>query len=152
MKLRLVDLNSFFWPQVSALRQRATVASAFPIGQGTQGANDLDSYKALGAVFCQSGELVAYLVYRKNVDSWEILDLAVAPESQRQGCMSFVLRSALSKLPAGHEAWLEVHENNQPARAFYQHMGFREVGRRAHYYADRGAAILMNYSPDKTLR
>ena len=55
-----------------------------------------------------------------------------------------LLRTHLGHL-AGHglkTVFLEVEENNRPARALYERAGFRVVGHRDRYYKDAGGEQL----------
>lgn len=69
----------------------------------------------------------------------EILTLAVAPETRRQGVASALVTHALSQAAAAGAAtcYLEVADDNTGAMALYRAAGFSETGRRAAYY-DRG--------------
>ena len=82
------------------------------------------------------------LVYRSVApDEHEILNLAVAPESRRQGVARALLQAALAR---GGSWFLEVRESNHLARIFYESMGFREIGLRPGYYqAPPEMAIVM---------
>lgn len=91
------------------------------------------------------GELEAFILYRDMKVAWEITFLASDPRLRRKGAMERLLASVLTKRPAGFEVWLEVHEENVPARRLYEKLGFREVGRRLRYYLDGGAACVYNY-------
>ncbi|PZN96737.1 MAG: ribosomal-protein-alanine acetyltransferase [Alphaproteobacteria bacterium] len=79
----------------------------------------------------------------------ELLLIAVRPEHRGRGFGRLLLETACNdSLHRGaSDVFLEVRENNLPARALYRRMGFVDVGRRADYYAgssgDRYAAITM---------
>jgi ribosomal protein S18 acetylase RimI-like enzyme len=76
----------------------------------------------------------ALLVYRRvSEDEFEILNLAVAPESRRRGLGRALLLAALAR---GGRWFLEVRESNAAARALYGSLGFREIGERRAYYND----------------
>jgi len=66
----------------------------------------------------------------------EILSVAVASARRGRGLARALLNLHLRRL-AGLGAgavFLEVDEDNEPARRLYQRAGFREVGRRPGYY------------------
>lgn len=48
------------------------------------------------------------------------------------------------------EIWIEVHENNHPARSLYEKLGFLQVGKRPRYYSDGGAGILYSYESKRS--
>lgn len=95
-----------------------------------------------------SGRVLGFVAVMPLPQAWEISLLATHPDYQKQGVMRSLLRAW--RMEASHqevEVWLEVHENNGPARTLYQNLGFRLVGRRPKYYADGGAALLMTWDP-----
>jgi ribosomal-protein-alanine N-acetyltransferase len=66
----------------------------------------------------------------------EILSVAVASARRGRGLARALLNLHLRRL-AGlgtNAVFLEVDEDNEPARRLYQRAGFREVGRRPGYY------------------
>ena len=104
--------------------------------------NFLDSllagYQAqlLVAGSAESPELLGYFVAMKGVDEVHLLNITVAPASQRQG-WARVLLDALSVWSRGQGAqwlWLEVRVSNTRARSVYESHGFKQVGTRRHYY------------------
>ena len=78
----------------------------------------------------------------------EILSVAVASARRGRGLARALLTLHLRRL-AGLGAgavFLEVDEDNEPARRLYRRAGFREVGRRPGYYQqgrDQAAAALV---------
>jgi ribosomal-protein-alanine N-acetyltransferase len=73
----------------------------------------------------------------------EILSVAVAAARRGRGLARLLLDLHLRRLAGlGTRAvFLEVDEDNEPARRLYRRAGFREVGRRPGYYQqDRNAA------------
>jgi ribosomal-protein-alanine acetyltransferase len=87
----------------------------------------------------QQGEIAAFAIVLPAVDSADLLNIAVAPERQRQGIGVRLLRHVLCQLEAQGlpMLFLEVRQSNQPAIALYQHLGFRQVGLRRGYYPAR---------------
>lgn len=84
------------------------------------------------------GRVAGFLVVRKLTDEMEILNLAVALASRRQGIAGQLLRTAMKWAAAEGIAkiYLEVRASNAPAKAFYQSYGFRATGTRTNYYRD----------------
>ena len=92
------------------------------------------------------GEVVGFLVVWSVVDELHILDVAVAPESRRQGHARAMLKEALADAVRRGLAYatLEVRESNTGARRLYADLGFRELGVRKRYYRDNGEdAVLL---------
>ncbi len=81
------------------------------------------------------GEVAGFALARTVLDETELLLLAVSPNFSRRG----VGRSIIEELVGGlrlrqvRKLFLEVRENN-PARAFYEHLNFVQSGFRKNYY------------------
>lgn len=119
---------------------------AVPIGSRWTAQQIVDRCTGDGLVSCAAnGQIAAFIFYTKRIDAWEIEFLASALDARGQGRMSGLIQYLLKLRPEQTALWLEVHEANSPARKLYKKMGFIEVGRRAAYYPDGGAAILYNY-------
>ena len=87
------------------------------------------------------GDRHAMLLGRITLDEAEILTLATHPDHQRQGRAASLL-AAFHLEAAGRgalRAFLEVAEDNQPARALYDAQGYAVAGRRPAYYLRPGA-------------
>ncbi|MEW6641028.1 MAG: ribosomal protein S18-alanine N-acetyltransferase [Pseudomonadota bacterium] len=83
-------------------------------------------------------QIIGFSVSRIALDEAEILSIAIAAEQRGKGLSRDLLQTHLGHL-AGRgvrKVFLEVEENNQPARRLYERMGFRIVGRRERYYRD----------------
>ncbi|NIM47789.1 MAG: ribosomal protein S18-alanine N-acetyltransferase [Gemmatimonadales bacterium] len=80
--------------------------------------------------------VAGYLFSRSAWEEGEILNLAVHEDHRRQGIGRRLVRKALTLLAAqgARTVFLEVRESNLAARAFYERLGFKERGRRRHYY------------------
>jgi len=79
---------------------------------------------------------VGFAVSRIGADEAEILSIAVDAAYRGRGWSRNLLLTHLGHL-AGRGArriFLEVEENNHPARRLYRRAGFREVGKRPGYY------------------
>lgn len=80
--------------------------------------------------------LVGFILSRLIEGEAEILSVAVASARRGKGLARSLLQLHLGRL-AGLRAqtvFLEVDEDNAPARRLYNRAGFREVGRRKGYY------------------
>jgi [ribosomal protein S18]-alanine N-acetyltransferase len=91
---------------------------------------------------------IGFILSRRAADEAEILSVAVARAWQGRGLARRLLDLHLRRL-AGlglRAVFLEVDEENEPARRLYARAGFREVGRRPGYYpqgsAPRAALVL----------
>jgi ribosomal-protein-alanine N-acetyltransferase len=80
--------------------------------------------------------IVGFAVSRLAADEAEILSIAVAASHRGRGLSRDLLLTHLGHL-AGRgvrTVFLEVEENNQPARRLYARAGFGIAGRRERYY------------------
>lgn len=86
----------------------------------------------------QGRKIIGFAVSRLAADEAEILSIAVAAEQRGRGLSRDLLMTHLGHL-AGRGVrtiFLEVEENNQPARRLYERAGFAVVGRRERYYRE----------------
>jgi ribosomal-protein-alanine N-acetyltransferase len=92
--------------------------------------------------------LAGFILSRLVEGEAEILSVAVASTRRSRGLARRLVDLHLRRL-AGlgiRTVFLEVGEDNTPARRLYRRTGFREVGRREGYYQDRpgpGTAALV---------
>jgi len=83
-------------------------------------------------------KLIGFAVSRIGADEAEIMSIAVDPSHRGRGLSRNLLLTHLGHL-AGRgvrTVFLEVEENNQPARRLYERAGFGVVGRRERYYRE----------------
>lgn len=88
--------------------------------------------------------VIGFAVSRMAADEAEILSIAMAPGYRGRGLSRDLLRTHLGHL-AGRgvrTVFLEVEENNAPARRLYDRAGFTVAGRRERYYREAGGKEL----------
>ena len=97
----------------------------------------------------QGRKIIGFAVSRIAADEAEILSIAVDAKHRGRGLSRNLLLTHLGHL-AGRgvrTVFLEVEENNQPARRLYDRAGFAVAGRRERYYKQPGGdqlnAVLM---------
>ena len=82
--------------------------------------------------------IVGFLIARFVTPECELENIAVLPAVRRRGIGKQLLEAL--KLAANEtnceSVFLEVRESNQPARAFYENVGFKQEGRRKTYYSN----------------
>ena len=80
--------------------------------------------------------LHGFILSRLAANEAEILSVAVASARRGRGLARALLHLHLRRLAGlgASAVFLEVDEDNKPARRLYQRAGFREVGRRPGYY------------------
>ena len=90
--------------------------------------------------------VVGYILAHWDGEESEILNLAVHPEQRRRGIARRLVEEAVVRLTAEgvRMVFLEVRESNEGARAFYDGLGFRQMGRHPGYYhRPREAALVL---------
>lgn len=88
--------------------------------------------------------VIGFAISRIAADEAEILTIAVASNHRGRGLSKTLLSTHLGYL-AGRgvrTVFLEVEENNQPARRLYDKAGFTIAGRRERYYREAGGQEL----------
>ena len=88
-------------------------------------------------------KIIGFAVSRMGADEAEILSIAIDAGHRGKGYSRNLLLTHLGHL-AGYgvrSIFLEVEENNQPARRLYQWAGFTVVGRRERYYRQDGEQL-----------
>ena len=89
-------------------------------------------------------KVIGFAVSRLAADEAEILSIAIDAGQRGRGLSRHLLLTHLGHL-AGRgvrKIFLEVEENNQPARRLYERAGFSVVGRRERYYQQPGGEQL----------
>ena len=97
---------------------------------------------AFEALLAQTGVFVleapdGFILLRTVADEAEILTLAVRPAARRSGLGAGLVKQGAAAAAArgATRLFLEVADDNAPARALYARAGFAEAGRRPGYYA-----------------
>jgi len=95
-------------------------------------------------VYENEGCIEGYAVFHLLGADSELLSIAVSESAQRKGIGSKLLLAGLSQLDLDKSdcCFLEVRENNQKARRFYEKHGFTLFAIRKKYYADGENAAL----------
>lgn len=85
-----------------------------------------------------------FIVYRAVADEAEIITIGVHPDARRAGIASAMLVVAEQDLRARgiKKLFLEVAENNDPARKLYERAGFHQIGIRPKYYDGKDAIMM----------
>jgi ribosomal-protein-alanine N-acetyltransferase len=84
----------------------------------------------------QGEDVLAYAVFSHAIGEAHLLNLAVAPDWQRQGWGRFLLSQCMvmARARACARMFLEVRRSNLPALHLYQSSGFVHIGTRKGYY------------------
>jgi [ribosomal protein S18]-alanine N-acetyltransferase len=86
------------------------------------------------------------LIARRAGDEAELLTLAVHPTHRRFGLARALLGAAMDALSASgvKQLFLEVEEENAPARGLYESLGANAIGRRPGYYEHGADAAIFS--------
>ena len=98
----------------------------------------IESHRGWVAVVNDTAEeqLVAYLFFQIILDEAELLNIAVHPQWQGNGCAKQLLSSAVIELidSSIKSVFLEVAASNTNAVALYKGLKFKQTGIRKNYY------------------
>ena len=85
-------------------------------------------------------DLLGYFVLMVAAGEAHLLNLSIAPEHQRKGHGSTLLReaSAIARSRGARGIFLEVRPSNAGAQALYTRFGFRKIAVRRGYYPAHG--------------
>jgi ribosomal-protein-alanine N-acetyltransferase len=97
-------------------------------------------------VVCFESTILGFVIAKVIADYWEILQIVIHPDYQRQGLAARLLQFVI------HEArkmkikkiQLEVRRSNHAAQSLYRRLNFAEVGIRKKYYSNGEDAVLMD--------
>ena len=66
----------------------------------------------------------------------DMMNIAVHPDYRRRGVAQTLVNTLVTALAenGSHSLMLEVRVSNEPAKALYEKLGFRQVGLRPRYY------------------
>jgi [ribosomal protein S18]-alanine N-acetyltransferase len=87
--------------------------------------------------------LTGYLVCSRYADVWHLMNVAVAPETRRQGIATMLMEQLFGQAGDDARVTLEVRTSNEEAIAMYRRFGFRPAGHRRRYYHDNGEDALI---------
>lgn len=99
---------------------------------------------AFALVGVSGAEPHGFILCRAAGNECEVITIGVVTEQRRSGLAGLLVDAALAaaaKMGAA-QAFLEVAEDNKPARRLYQAKGFTEVGRRRNYYKRKSGTFV----------
>ncbi|WP_421789501.1 ribosomal protein S18-alanine N-acetyltransferase [Hyphobacterium sp.] len=120
-------------------------AECFPRGWSGMEFAALIAQPGVFALKWGDASLTGFILVRCVADEAEILTLAVDPASRGNGLgRALVKQAEAESLSRGcTRFFLEVSDQNAPAIALYEQLGFEPSGRRANYYSDGSDARIM---------
>lgn len=124
-----------------------THAAAFTDGRPWTTSEFAELLKSPGVIL--RGDARSFLLGRQIADEAEVLTVATDPAFRRLGLATTCVAAFLDVLKTQDAArsFLEVAEDNEPAKSLYLKAGFYVAGRRPNYYTkpsgNKVAAIVM---------
>ena len=142
-------------PAIAALEQEAFGSDAWSDALVAEGLGG----RIPGALYLVEDEdgfetaVVGYAAASLFADVAELQRIAVAASGRRTGVATRLLARVEqeARLRYSERLLLEVREDNVAACAFYAARGFREIDRRARYYADGTTAVVLEKILEMTL-
>jgi ribosomal-protein-alanine N-acetyltransferase len=116
------------FPAIARIQRHCPEAAQWPVG-------DYSGFRVLLASVAagEDGIPAGFCAWRQTApNEAELLNLAVDPAQRRKGVAASLLL-ALTEQTSG-DVFLEVAENNLPAIALYDSLGWEQIGLRPGYY------------------
>tara|TARA_B100000579_G_C22335745_1_gene622586 strand:- start:116 stop:583 length:468 start_codon:yes stop_codon:yes gene_type:complete len=108
----------------------------------------------LGIIELKTKKLLGICSAWLIIDESHVTFIAVHPSYRRKGLGKFLLSDLIerSKLLQKKHIYLEVKDNNESAKAFYESMGFKTVGNRPNFYKDGSDALTLKKEINKNYK
>lgn len=106
----------------------------------------------IGMVAEYEGRVVGFMIYEVPKNRIHLLNIATAPEFQRKGVASQMIRKLIGKLAnqRRNRIVMEVRETNLAALVFFRSLGFRAVVVLRNFYEDMNEdAYVLQYRLDE---
>jgi len=85
----------------------------------------------------RGSRIAGFQVVHNIAGEWELENIAVTREQQRQGIGAALLRALVGAAESNAKfIFLEVRESNEVAKRVYERCGFQQYGRRSAYYSN----------------
>ena len=99
-------------------------------------ASELTNPLSLWLVAMDGDRLAGYVGSQSVLGETDMMNIAVHPDYRRRGIAEQLVVRLVEELKArgNHCLMLEVRASNEPAKALYEKLGFRQVGLRKNYY------------------
>ena len=93
----------------------------------------------------EKGLILTYLIFRKDLMEYQILNFEVSPSIQNKGLGYRILKNFLENIETNSPVFLEVKKSNFQAINLYEKNSFKVFGERKNYYKDGSSALMMSY-------
>jgi len=128
-----------------ALEQQSATAAHWGPEQYRQLVSASSPTSALVIEDTSKQSVQGFLVTRSIGRDWEIENMVIGERSRRRGLGTHLLEEFLqhARQRGAAAVFLEVRESNLAARALYEKLNFKEIGRRKSYYRDPEEAAIL---------
>ena len=107
----------------------------WPAGEFLKLLNAPGASALIGTAVRTGDDPCGFILWRCAADEAEIITLGVLPAHRGNNMGAMLVQGALERAaPRAKVIFLEVAEDNGPARRLYEGLGFAETGRRRKYY------------------
>ena len=98
--------------------------------------SELDNPLALWLVAVDGERVAGYVGSQSVLGQTDMMNIAVHPDDRRRGIAERLVAELIEKLTekGSGSLMLEVRVSNEPAKALYEKLGFKQVGLRPRYY------------------
>ena len=130
--MMITEMNATHVAQVAELEK---ICFADPWSEKSV-ASELENIWALWLVAAEDDRVIGYIGSQTSIDETDVMNVAVHPDSRRQGVAEELIKTLVAKLKekGSHALMLEVRASNAPAISLYEKLGFLQVGCRKNYY------------------
>ena len=131
----MIDYLPMNQDHIAAIARLEAICFSDPWSEGSV-ASELSNPLSRWIVAMDGMTLVGYVGFQTVLGESDMMNIAVAPDARRRGIAQGLVEALIQELTEldSHCLSLEVRASNEPAKALYGKLGFREIGRRKNYY------------------
>ena len=131
----MIDYLPMNQDHIAAIARLEAICFSDPWSEGSV-ASELSNPLSRWIVAMDGMTLVGYVGSQTVLGESDMMNIAVAPDARRRGIAQGLVEALIQVLKEldSHCLSLEVRASNEPAKALYGKLGFREIGRRKNYY------------------
>ena len=131
----MIDYLPMNQDHIAAIARLEAICFSDPWSEGSV-ASELSNPLSRWIVAMDGKTLVGYVGSQTVLGESDMMNIAVAPDARRRGIAQGLVEALIQDLKEldSHCLSLEVRASNEPAKALYGKLGFREIGRRKNYY------------------
>ena len=131
----MIDYLPMNQDHIAAIARLEAICFSDPWSEGSV-ASELSNPLSRWIVAMDGKTLVGYVGSQTVLGESDMMNIAVAPDARRRGIAQGLVEALIQELTelGSHCLSLEVRASNEPAKALYGKLGFREIGRRKNYY------------------